>query len=107
MSAPFSRAAAESWADIHWAVDAGLMEPPPLVWGCPNNPFVIDVNHPPHQPRTKAGMGNLNASQGRSSCQTGFPRAEAFRSSLARTLALPAGPRSSNSHTAPRSGAER
>ena len=40
----FSRAAAESWADIHWAVNAGLIEPPPLVWGCPNNPFVIDVN---------------------------------------------------------------
>lgn len=41
---PFSRAAAESWADIHWAVAAGLIEPPPLVWDCPNNPFVIDVN---------------------------------------------------------------
>ncbi len=46
MTVPFSRAAAESWADIFWAVDAGLIEPPPLVWGNPSNPFVIDVNRP-------------------------------------------------------------
>ena len=40
----FSRAAWESWQDIYWAVDAKLIEPPPLVWRCPNNPFVIEIN---------------------------------------------------------------
>ena len=41
---PYSRAAAESWQDIFDAVAAKLIDPPPLVWGCPNNPWVI-INH--------------------------------------------------------------
>lgn len=44
---PYSRAAWESWEDIYNAVEANLMEPPPLMWGCPNNPYVVIVNRKP------------------------------------------------------------
>jgi hypothetical protein len=42
----YSKAAHESWQDIFYAVEAKLIEPSAefLTWGCPNNPWVIDVN---------------------------------------------------------------
>lgn len=54
---PYSRAAWETWEDIFWAVAAGLMEPPPLVWGCPNNPWVIINNHQPNDQSTGGQNG--------------------------------------------------
>lgn len=49
---PYSRAAWESWQDIFDAVGANLIEPPPFVWACPNNPWVVINNHRP-EPGTR------------------------------------------------------
>ena len=47
----------ESWAHIHWAIDAGLIEPPSLAWGCPNNPFVVESNPASPKSRTLCDFG--------------------------------------------------
>jgi hypothetical protein len=62
VSVLFSRAAAKSWADIHWAIDARFIDPSPLVWGCPNNPFVIEVNLRRSRPqRSERGVSGKEA----------------------------------------------
>lgn len=47
---PYSRAAAESWADIFWAAESRLIEPFVADSGCPNNPFVIEARQPQPTP---------------------------------------------------------
>lgn len=40
----YSMAAWESWQDIFYGVAAKLIDPPPLVFGLAESPWVIDVN---------------------------------------------------------------